>query len=305
MSANLRCESLAAEVVVLFAVALTGCVELESQPGAYDVRKTQIELDHHRLPITLVIPKAPRMRKVLVFYATGDDGWLGTNRLLLAHMAERGHMIAACDSRAVVSLIRRAEGRATLAAAAAALDRVLIRAKRELGLPDATPTILTGFSRGSNLVVFAAGERDLRRHLLGGIAVALTREADHLTEPDPARRTPDLQVDDKGRLQTYPAIRRLGALPFAVIQSSGDGYVRAAESRRLFGPDTLARRLYEVEAKDHAFHGGHEALLRDLDDALAWIIAHWNLSALAAGAHCRNPPLASHVWPASSGLVGW
>ena len=144
-------------------------------------------------------------------------------------------------------------------AAAAVLDRVLTQAKRELGLPDATPTILTGFSRGSNLVVFSAGDRDLQRHLLGGIAVALTREADNITEPDPARRTPELQVDDQGRLQTYPAIKRLGALPFAVIQSAGDSYVPAGESRRLFGPDTPTRRLYEVDAKDHAFHGGHIA----------------------------------------------
>ena len=189
-------------------------------------------------------------------------------------MAERGHLIATFNPRVVVSQIQRTEGEVSLTAATAALDSLLIQAKRELGLPDATPAILTGFSRGSNLVVFAAGDRDLQRHLLGGIAVALTREADHLTEPDPARRTPELQVDDKGRLQTYPAIKRLGALPFALIQSSRDSYIRAKESRRLFGPDTPTRRLYEVDAKDHAFHGGHEALLGDLDDALAWIIAH-------------------------------
>lgn len=274
MRANLDGKSLAVALMALVAAVLEGCAGLESRPGAYDVRKAHIELAHHQLPITIIIPKAPRVQKVLVLYATGDDGWLGTNRLLLTHMAERGYMIAAFDSRVVVSQIQRTEGRVSLVAAAIALDRVLMQAKRELGLPDATPAILTGFSRGSNLVVFAGGEPDLRRHLLGGIAVALTREADHLTEPDPARRTPELQVDDEGRLQTYPAIGRLGALPFAVIQSSGDGYVRAGESRRLFGPDTPTRRLYEVDAKDHAFHGGHEALLRDLDDALAWIIAH-------------------------------
>lgn len=274
MSAHLRSKALAAAVVALAAAALAGCAGLESRSGAYDVRTADIELAHHRLPITLFLPKASRMRKTLVFYATGDDGWLGTNRLLLTHMAEHGYTIAACDSRTVVSQIQRAEGRVSLVAAAATLDRVLMQAKRELGLPDATPTILTGFSRGSNLVVFTAGDRALRRHLLGGIAVALTREADHITEPDPARRTPELQVDDQGRLQTYPAIKRLGALPFAVIQSAGDSYVPAGESRRLFGPDTPTRRLYVVDAKDHAFQGGHEALLRDLDDALAWIIAH-------------------------------
>jgi len=274
MGTNLKGNSLAIAVMVLVAAVLEGCAALESRHGAYDIRQAQIEVAHRSLPITLIIPKVSPRRKVLVLYATGDNGWRGTNRLLFTHMAERGYRIAACDPNVVLSQIKRAEGRVTLVAAAAAVDRVLMQAKRELGLPDATPTIFTGFSRGSNLVVFAAGEPDLQRHLLGAIAVALTREADHLREPDSARRTPALQIDDKGRLQTYPAIKRLGALRFAVIQSSGDSYVRAEESRRLFGPDTPTRRLYAVAAEDHAFNGGHEALLRDLDDALAWIIAH-------------------------------
>lgn len=274
MGTNLRSNSLTVAVMVLVAAVLEGCAALHSRPGAYDIREVQIELAHQSLPITLVIPRGSPLRKVLVLYATGDNGWRGTNRLLLTHMVERGYRIVACDPNVVLSQIKRAEGRVTLVAAAAAVDTVLMQAKRELGLPDATPAILTGFSRGSNLVVFAAGEPDLQRHLLGGIAVALTREADHLKEPDSARRTPALQVDDKGRLQTYPAIERLGALPFAVIQSSGDSYVSAEESRRLFGPDTPTRRLYAVAAKDHAFNGGHDALLRDLDDALAWIISH-------------------------------
>ena len=123
------------------------------------------------------------------------------------------------------------------------------------------------------MVVFAAGEPDLQRHLLGGIAVALTREDENLKPPDPARRPPALQTDPMGCLQSYPAVEGLGALPFAVIQSAGDKYVRAEESRKLLGPDTPTRRLYDVDAKNHAFKGGHEALLRDLDDALTWIIA--------------------------------
>jgi len=148
-----------------------------------------------------------------------------------------------------------------------------MQAKRELGLPDNTPTIFIGFSRGSNLVVFAAGEPDLQRHLLGGIAVALTREEENLMPPNPAIRSPTVQTDSIGCLQSYPATQRLGTLPLAVIQSAGDKYVHAKESRRLLGPDTPMRRLFEVDAENHSFKGGHEALLRNLDNALTWIIA--------------------------------
>ncbi len=270
MRATLRNKYLAA-VMGLGTAMLVGCAGLESCPGVYAVRKAQVELAHHALPITLVIPQAPPLQKTLVLYATGDDGFRGTNRLLLAHIAERGYTIAAFDSNAVMSHVKRSEGQASLVAAANALDSLLMQAKRELGLSDTTPTIFTGFSRGSNLLVFTAGDPALQPHLLGGIAVALPREDEKLKSPVAARHIPVIQVDDMGRLQTYPAIEGLGALPFAVIQSAGDKYVRAKESRELIGPDTPTRRLYDVDAKNHAFKGGHEALLRALDDALAWI----------------------------------
>ncbi len=64
-----------------------------------------------------------------------------------------------------------------------------------------------------------------------------------------------------------------GRFPLAVIQSTNDGYVRSAESRRLMGPDTPTRRLYEVESRNHSFGGGTDTLMRDLDDAMAWIVA--------------------------------
>ncbi len=121
------------------------------------------------------------------------------------------------------------------------------------------------------MVVFTAGVKSLQRHLAGAIAIALTRETDFLRAPPLADRPPSVQVDEKGRIQTYPAIERAGSIPFAVIQSTGDKYVPAEESRRLFGPDTSTRRLYEVDARNHGFGGGRDQLLRDLDDALQWI----------------------------------
>jgi fermentation-respiration switch protein FrsA (DUF1100 family) len=72
-------------------------------------------------------------------------------------------------------------------------------------------------------------------------------------------------------MQTYPAIRLAGSIPFAVIQAEGDKYVPADEARKLFGPNSSTRRLYEVDARSHGFGGGRPELLRDLDDALSWI----------------------------------
>src|SRR4029079_14794460 len=104
----------------------------------------------------------------------------------------------------------------------------------------------------------------------GAIALALTREVDYLKAP-PAERA-EIQVDDKGRVQIYPALEMLGSPPLAVIQSTSDPYVPSAESRQLLGPDTPTLRLYEVEAKNHRFGGAHDQMMADVDDALGWIL---------------------------------
>jgi len=64
----------------------------------------------------------------------------------------------------------------------------------------------------------------------------------------------------------------LGSTPVAVIQSTNDPYVPAAESRELLGPDTPTLRLYEVEASNHRFGGAHDKLIEDVDDAMRWIL---------------------------------
>jgi hypothetical protein len=130
---------------------------------------------------------------------------------------------------------------------------------------------VTGVSRGASFVVFAAGEPSQQPQICGAVAIALTRESDYMKPPNPAERGPYIKLDEKGGILLYPALARLGSIPVAVIQSTHDSYVTAAESRSLMGPDTPTRRLFEVQASNHSFGGGREQLFRDVDEALSWI----------------------------------
>jgi hypothetical protein len=56
-----------------------------------------------------------------------------------------------------------------------------------------------------------------------------------------------------------------------VIQASHDGYLAAARARELFGADTPARRLLAIEARNHRFDGGKQALTSALAEALDWV----------------------------------
>jgi type IV secretory pathway VirJ component len=246
---------------------------LSSKPGVYDASHESIEVPTRTFDITYVKPAVPRPTPTLVIFATGDAGWMGASRQVFEHMAEKGYYLAGFDSRKAIAPNRDTGERMSIPDAGVALDAMFVHAKRALGLPETTREIVVGDSRGATMVIFAAAEKHLRAGVAGAIAIALTREADYLRAPPPADRDPAIHVDDKGRIQIYPVLDRLDTIPIAVIQSTHDRYVPSAESRRLMGPDTSMRRLYEVKARNHGFDGGRDQLLKDLDDALNWIEA--------------------------------
>jgi dipeptidyl aminopeptidase/acylaminoacyl peptidase len=154
--------------------------------------------------------------------------------------------------------------------AADAWHQIFKRTKQHLHVADSMPIVMVGFSRGASAVAFCAVHPDLRDLFKGAVAIALTRETDYL-HASKEERSRGIEVDKEGRIQLYPALKLLGSLPLAVIQSTNDSYVPAAESRQLLGPDTPTLRLYTVEAKDHGFSDARDKLMQDLDDALRWI----------------------------------
>ncbi len=250
---------------------LAGCARpTATKPPVYETRHESIALPSRTLDITFVKPSNPRS-PALVIFATGDGGWRGVSSTVFEHIAEQGYYAAGFDSRKAVEPNRKTGERVSIEEAAAGVEAAFIYAKGALGLPDDTPVIVTGMSRGAGLAVFAAAQPRLRKHVAGAIAIALTLESDYLLAPDPATRRPGIQVDEKDRILFYPILPLLGSIPVAVIQSTSDSYVASAESRRLMGPDTPTLRLYEVKARNHSFGGGKEQLLADLDDALRWI----------------------------------
>jgi fermentation-respiration switch protein FrsA (DUF1100 family) len=259
-------------VPVLLLVTLVSCGgHLATRPGVFEASGQEISVGVRKYHATFVKPANPQAQKPLIAFFTGDAGWMGASGEVFEHLAEQGYYIVGLDSREAVKPVKQSGKRVSVSRMADALAELFSQAKSNLGLPATTPLIVIGFSRGASGVAFTAVHPRLHQGLAGAIAIALTREYDYLKAPDPADRPPQVQVDDKGRIQTYPALDLIRSVPLAVIQSTNDKYVPSKESRRLLGPDTPMRRLYEVEAKNHGFSGGRDALLRDLDDALRWI----------------------------------
>ena len=257
---------------ILAVVGVAACAgRLTARPELYKTEKIQTGAKGRGIELVLVKPVAPKPSPVLVLFASGDGGLMGASKTVLQHLADQGYYVAGLSSRQALGIMRPSGQLIQPAEGVEVLAALKSQAKAGLGLPADTPVVVTGMSRGANLVIFAAGNPTLKSDIVGAVAMALTRELDYLEIPDAAVGQPGIKVDEKGRGQAYHGIERLGSVPLAVIQSTKDKYVPSAESRQLLGPDTPTRRLYEVPSSGHSFGGGEATMLKDLDDALAWI----------------------------------
>ncbi len=241
--------------LAIMATALAvGC--LQRVPPVVPVAPAQFDrpllLNGHRLTIHLASPARTGIRRLLM-YATGDGGWRGKDLDTYRKLISWGYPTVGFSSPDYLSHL--ADGAETTTANRLARDfgAIIDFAKASLMLSSETPVILVGVSRGAGLAVVAAGQGALRGELAGVVAVALTKEEEHvrrlrriLVNPAQSReRTPVV-------IETYEYLPRLGAEPVSVIQSTHDSYLPADAARVLFGPDTERRQFHAIEARDHS-----------------------------------------------------
>jgi alpha-beta hydrolase superfamily lysophospholipase len=258
--------------LLISVMLFSGCAgRLADRPGVYQAEKISIQQKTYTLNPVLVKPAAPSGRAVLVLFASGDSGLRGLSKTILQHLADRGYYVAGFSSREVVGEFKGSRERIPYSEAVEHLKWVTREAKAKLGLPPDTPIIVTGLSRGANMVILAASTNAIRDQIAGAIAIALTKEMDYLSLPKSAMNLPGVKLDEEQRPQNLAAISRIGSIPLAIINSTTDHYVSSGEWRRLIGPDTPTRHVYEVNSKGHSFGGGKSQMLRDLDIALDWI----------------------------------
>ncbi|HEX5421050.1 MAG TPA: AcvB/VirJ family lysyl-phosphatidylglycerol hydrolase [Gammaproteobacteria bacterium] len=237
----------------------------------YDVSVRTVRVGVRNLHVTYVQPVTPRHPHYLIVFTTGDGGWHGVNNDVIEHLASQSYSIAGLSAPDVLRPLKRARRKMTAKQAADLLGASFAQFRKDLAIEASARLIVVGFSRGATFVAFTAVHPDLQRELAGAIAIGLTRRADYLGSITPSTIESDIRLDKRRRVLIYPALKLFAHVKVAVIQSTGDRYVSAAESRALLGPDTPTRRLYAIEARNHRFGGNREQLIEDLDAALRWI----------------------------------
>lgn len=260
-----------AAALALLLAAHGAAARVRSEPGVYDVAVRPVKIGTRHLRVTYVRPVTPRHPKYLIVFTTGDGGWHGVSNEVIEHLAEQGYAIAGLSAPDVLRPLKRAGRKMSAAQAAKLLGAAFARFRKDLTAAASARLIVVGFSRGATFAAFTAIHPELHADLAGAVAIGLTRQADYLRSIVPAALVSKIQLDKRRRGLIYPALKMFADVRVAVIQSTGDHYVRAAESRKLLGPDTDTRRLYTVRARNHRFSGGREQLIEDLDAALHWI----------------------------------
>lgn len=250
-------------LVILFALALSGCAT-HPAPAVPD---QFVSLNSHSLRLHFRNADALPTRPLLV-YATGDGGMHRKDLDTYRHLAALGDPIVAFDARDYVRHLGKDTATTSPERLAHDYSAIIARGREALGLDAHCPIVLVGVSRGAGLAVIAAGQ--LRDSISGVVAVALTREEEYVRWyrhlPRPHETHTPVMVD------VYEYLAQLGDLPIAVVQSTHDQYLPAAQAREQFGPDTPSRWLQAIEANNHNFSGARARMYEAVRSALDWVI---------------------------------
>jgi len=259
--------------VVIAAVLAAGCLQRvpRAVPGGPVQFDRALMLNGHPLTLHLASPPRTGVRR-LVMYATGDGGWRGKDLDTYRKLITWGYPTVGFSSPDYLKHLADGSETTTPTRLARDFGAIIDFAKASLMLSSETPVILVGVSRGAGLAVVAAGQGALRAELGGVVAVALTKEEEHVQRfrlirvhpGQPRVRTPVM-------IETYEYLPRLGAEPISVIQSTHDSYLPADAARALFGPDTERRQFHAIEARDHSFGDARAAMYDAIQASLIWI----------------------------------
>jgi fermentation-respiration switch protein FrsA (DUF1100 family) len=254
-------------------IYFTGCVCSARAPIATDSIQTRgwVSLYSQPLELRLSKPNDSANSDVLVVYATGDGGWRGLDEDIFKWISAWNYPAVGFSSKGYLKNLRYISDTITPRSLAGDIKTIIQFAEQKLDMRQSTRIVLVGLSRGAGLAVVAAGQDELKPDLAGVLAIALTKEEEHVVH----YRRPHARSDQPKRellvIQTYEYLPRIDSVPVMVIQSTNDGYLPASAARALFGPDTEMKKLLPINARNHGFSGGCQDLYAGTKSGLDWI----------------------------------
>jgi type IV secretory pathway VirJ component len=206
-----------------------------------------------------------------VVVSSGDGGWVHLGPHVATVLASRGYFVVGFDSKGYLS--KFTSDTAKLSSSDVQADYRTLAEFATAASGSSELPILVGVSEGAALSVLAAARDDARTKIRGVIAVGLPDLAEL------AWRWRDVAIYFTHKVPNEPTfnvadvIAGVSPIPLAAIQSSHDEFVPLETFTALLARAREPKRVWLIDASDHAFGNKLPEFDSRLSEAVAWIAA--------------------------------
>jgi len=217
---------------------------------------------------TLHISGSPQGQPVIV--SSGDGGWIHLGPHVAAVLADKGFYVVGFDVRAYLAIFTSTSG---------ALSRGDVpgdyRALAEFATHvTSRKPILIGVSEGAGLSVLAATDARTKAAITGVLGLGLPDLNELAWRWKDAWIYLTHKVPNEPTFSTKAIVANVAPVPLALVHSTHDEFVPAADIEAIFQTAAPPKRLWMVAASDHRFSDNVAEFDRRLVEALDWIRAN-------------------------------
>jgi len=241
------------------------------------INKTvEVPLRTSSVVLHVYLPETESRNASLILYSSGSGGWHKFDNYIANSLAQRGMPVCGIS---IHSYLKRFYSTSRPATFDDLIDdyRALIREARDVvGVNEARPVILSGWSLGAGYAALAASDPSIKPEVRGVISISLSRDNEAALSVGNRLMSRLTGKTFGPSFNVGEYLPRISPLPVAIIQAGRDRNASPQSANQLItsagenAVDTF--RLFNVEAgRSHSFAGARPDFDRVLDEALHWI----------------------------------
>jgi pimeloyl-ACP methyl ester carboxylesterase len=217
---------------------------------------------------TLHISGSPQGQPVIV--SSGDGGWIHLGPHVAALLAAKGFYVVGFDVRAYLLSFTSAGGGLSAADVPADYRALAAFATRAAS----KKPILIGVSEGAGLSVLAATDPRTKPTIAGVVGLGLPDLNELAWRWKDALIYLTHKVPNEPTFSAKAIVANVAPVPLAVVHSTHDEFVPAADIEAIFRNASPPKRLWMVAASDHRFSDNLVEFEHRLLEAIDWIRAN-------------------------------
>ncbi len=199
--------------------------------------------------------------------SSGDGGWVHLAPAVAQYLAGQGFFVVGFDSKAYLSSFT--SGSRTLTVDEVPGDFAALADYAARGA--AGPPLLMGVSEGAGLSVLAATAKEVQSRIAGVVALGLPEKNELGWRFRDSTIYVTKKVPNEPLFSVSELVGRVAPVPLAILRSTHDEFVAAAETDKILAAAREPRRLWTIDAADHRFSDRQAEMQRALLEAIAWI----------------------------------